>query len=550
MVMTESQLVAKLKELLSLPDETECVEFKEAKRSFDFRKLCKYFSALCNEANLKSQMFSWLVFGVNKHHEIVGTNFRPNHKDLNSLKKEIADVMIPRITFIEIHELLLPGGRVILFQIPSSPKGIPVSYNGHYYARDNESLVALNLQEIDQIRSQTIQEDWSAQNCENASISDLDINAIARARELFKSKYPGQESEVDNWDNTKFLNKLKITKQGKITNTALILLGNEEADFHLVPAIAKISWFLKSENNTDEDYEHFGIPLLLSTEKVFNKIRNKRYRYITDDTLFPTELPTYEPYVIRECLHNCIAHQDYMLRGRINVIEFPDKLIFTNVGSFIPGSVERVIEMDIPPERYRNTYLAEAMVKLNMIDIQGGGIRKMYNIQKKRCFPLPDYDLDEDEKVKTTIYGCILNEDYTRLLKTNPDLPLKTVMYMDKIQKGFKVTKEIAKMLHNKKIVEGRYPNIYLKPKVGDIYDNEKYKELIINLIKRNKSANRDDIDNLLIDKLPNYLNLKQKRTKIRNILFKMSKEDKTIKNTASTKKPNWVEVKKRKKTK
>ena len=62
--MTSAELQAKLSELLSLPAETEWVEFKEAKNNYDFDDLGKYFSALSNEANLKGQPFGWLVFGV------------------------------------------------------------------------------------------------------------------------------------------------------------------------------------------------------------------------------------------------------------------------------------------------------------------------------------------------------------------------------------------------------------------------------------------------------------------------------------------------------
>ncbi len=76
-----------------------------------------------------------------------------------------------------------------------------------------------------------------------------------------------------------------------------------------------------------------------------------------DATLFPTEIPKYDPWVIREALHNCIAHQDYSLGGRINLVEKPDELIFTNLADFIPGSVEQVIKNDAPPERYRNPLL-------------------------------------------------------------------------------------------------------------------------------------------------------------------------------------------------
>ena len=48
-------LAAKLASQLALPAENEVVEFKEARNGYDFTKLGKYFSALCNEANLKRQ---------------------------------------------------------------------------------------------------------------------------------------------------------------------------------------------------------------------------------------------------------------------------------------------------------------------------------------------------------------------------------------------------------------------------------------------------------------------------------------------------------------
>lgn len=122
------------------------MEFKEAKNQYDFDKLGKYFSALCNEANLKNKRSAWLVFGVkDKNKSIVGSQFRPHLADLNSLKAEIANQTTGRITFMEIYEVTAPEGRVVLFEIPAAPKGIPISWKGHYYGRDGEELNALNL---------------------------------------------------------------------------------------------------------------------------------------------------------------------------------------------------------------------------------------------------------------------------------------------------------------------------------------------------------------------------------------------------------------------
>ncbi len=220
-----STVSAKLDDLLQLPAENEVVEFKEAKNGYDFTKLGKYFSALCNEANLKRQRAAWLVFGVNDQRQVVGSHFRLTRKDLDSLKEEIANKTTHRITFIEIHEVVHANGRVVLFEIPAAPKGLPVAFEGHYYGRDGEALSPLNLEEIERIRAQSTVEDWSAVIVPDAGLADLDEEALVVARRNFKSKFPDKAGEMDDWDTATFLNKAKLTIKGRITRTALLLLG-------------------------------------------------------------------------------------------------------------------------------------------------------------------------------------------------------------------------------------------------------------------------------------------------------------------------------------
>ena len=131
--MTEHELNKILSNAIALPAETEIVEFKEAKNSYDFDKIGKYFSALSNEANLKGRACAWLVFGIeNKKHHIVGSHFRTSRKDLDSLKKEISDKTTHNVSFIEIYELQKTEGRVVMFHIPAAPQGIPVAFEGFY----------------------------------------------------------------------------------------------------------------------------------------------------------------------------------------------------------------------------------------------------------------------------------------------------------------------------------------------------------------------------------------------------------------------------------
>jgi len=151
-------------------------------------------------------------------------------------------------------------------------------------------LGPLNLEEIERIRAQNCVYDWSAVCCQGASINDLDVEAIQVARREFATKPPKLADEMPAWDDVTFLNKAKLTIGGQITRTAILLLGKTESSHWLNPASATITWILKDRDGLERDYEHFSCPLLVSAEQVFNKIRNLKYRYLAEGTLFPEEV--------------------------------------------------------------------------------------------------------------------------------------------------------------------------------------------------------------------------------------------------------------------
>ncbi|NVO07293.1 MAG: putative DNA binding domain-containing protein [Rhodoferax sp.] len=544
-------IAIQLSMLLGLPAENEVVEFKEAKNGYDFNKLGRYFSALSNEANLKRQNAAWLVFGVNNQRQVVGSSFRPERKDLERLKEEIANKTSNRISFIEIHEVQHADGRVVVFEIPAAPKGLPVAFEGHYYGRDGEALSPLNLEEIERIRAQSTVEDWSAVILPDASLDDLDGEALAVARRNFKSKFADKAAEVDSWDTATFLNKAKLTIKGRITRTALLLLGREEAEHFLLPAEAKIRWLLKDHQGNDRDYTLFGMPLLLAVDKVYAKIRNLKYRYILEGTLFPDEIEQYEPYAIREALNNCIAHQDYTLAGRINVVEREESLSFTNKGSFVPGDVQRVVMEDAPEEHYRNRFLATAMFNLKMVDTAGGGIRKLFFFQRQRFFPMPDYDLTGN-RVQLTLTGKVLNLDYARALARNGNLGLQDIIALDKVQKRQPLTSDEEKSLKARALIEGRKPNFFVAKSLAGqtgqkasysknlAFDKQYYLDLVCKAVKEHGSLSRKDIDELLWNKLPDWMDDKQRKAKVGNLLTEL-RRNKKITNLGSYAHPAWA---------
>lgn len=548
--MDQAALTALLNELIATW-ENEVVEFKQAGNDYDTDKIGEYFSALSNEANLRGLERAWLVFGVaNRGRQVVGTDYRPEPERLQGLKHQIAQSTEPSITLRNIHELAHPHGRVVLLEVPAAPRGMPIAWKGHYYARAGESRAPLGLDKLDEIRQQTLNTDWTAQRVPGATLDDLDEAALHKARESFAKKYANRITldEVMGWPLTTFLERARLTHAGHVTRATLLLLGKAESAYLLSPHPAQLTWSLRGQERA---YEHFGLPFLLTTSQLYQRIRNVQLRLLPQDELLPVEVPKYDQKIVLEALHNCIAHQDYSRCGRIAVTEHPATLVFENEGSFFEGQPGDYIEGTKLPRRYRNPFLAQAMAELNMIDTMGYGIRDMYAGQAQRYFPLPDYDLSEASAVKMTIYGGVVDPAYSRLLIQQTDLPLADVLALDRVQKKLPIPAEAADRLRKAGLIEGRKPNLHVSAHIakatGSVaaylrtrgQDDAFYLKQITDYLAVNGEASRADINQLLLNKLSDALTDQQRYTKVSNLLGKLRRRG-TIVNVGSDAAPRW----------
>ena len=550
--MDDSTYVALVDRLRRLPSETEWLEFK---RSFhEPEQLGRYLSALANSACLGGRSSGYLVFGIDDEtHEVVGTEFDPyttKAKGNQDLLPWLGAGLQPNTGF-EVHPVDHPNGHVVLFEVGPA-RDQPVSFRRTAYVRVGASKTELNRYPEKARAIWTQGSDWSAEVCRQATLDDLDPEALLKAREQFAVKHPAQAKDVEAWDDATFLNKARVLKQGAVTNTALLLLGRAESSVLLAPEVAKISWVLKDARNRELDYDHIGPPFLLAGDRLLERVRNLTVRALPSGTLFPQEISQYDRWVIREAVHNCIAHQDYALLGRIVVVESPDRVLLTNVGDFLPGDVETVIRQDAPQAIYRNPFLVDAMVELNLIDTQGGGIKRMFETQRRRSFPLPDYDLTDTSRVAVTIHGRILNEHYTRLLMEGLDLDLDLVMLLDRLQKGMHIDREGHRLLKSFGLVEGRYPNLTVAGPVARAtgsagrhirergFEKRYYVDLVLELVREHGPVDRKEIDQALMSKLPDLLTDGQKRSRISNLLQDLRRSRKIV-NQGTRSQPAWI---------
>ena len=541
--MTELELKSFLKENFPKENEKcEWKEFKSLKSSISARQgedLISYISSISNMEGgniiLGIEDKTLKIIGIQDFHDYNIDNIKyrilGNCTNLSSEGFDIVEYVTSDTNKI-----------VWIVKVPKHQFRLPVYAHKKAWQRIGDNLVPMTKERLDNILNENlIIEDWSKKIIEGVSIEDLDEEAIKKARKEFIKRNPKYIDEIEKWDNIKFLDKAKLTIQGKITRACFILLGKEEEEHYLDSAV-KIRWNLKTLENQDKDFEIFSIPLILSVDEIYKKIRNLKYRYLREGTLFPDEVLRYDPFVIREPLNNAIAHQDYSKKGRINLVEFEDDhLIFTNLGTFLPKTVENVVLKDSPEEFYRNTFLVEAMRNLGMIETQGGGIRKVFNFQKQRFFPMPEYDFS-DEKVKVTIVGKVINEEFAKILIKNPEITLEDTLILDKVQKRKKLTDDEFIYLKKKKFIEGRKGSNYIsynvieptknKDLLADYINNRSlddrhFKELILEFISKSGKAKRKDIDNFIIPKLSSALTDSKKKNKVTNLLSSLRMEGK-----------------------
>lgn len=550
--MNATALRATLAALLNLPREQAVVEFKS--NLLDAERIGAYLSGLANTAALQGRDRAWLVWGVEDgSHQVQGTAFDPFRQKIGnqSLQMWLQVMTQPRADFA-FHELDYDGLRLVMLEIHPA-RGAPMAFQHVRYIRVDSHLVKLAdypSQEARLWAALGTLEDWTGVVVPEATLDDLDPQAIAAARVRYAeylvrgepdaSKHEAIRTEVAVLTVPTLLNKARVTKQGRVTRAALLLLGKDESSHFLAPADAKMTWVLRDAHNGTVTSHPFGIPFLLATEQLCARIRNMTLDHMPDGSLFPTPVPQYDSWVLREALHNCVAHQDYVLGGKINVVEHPDRLVFSNLGQFIPESVEWMLEYQSPPEHYRNQWLIDAMIRLRMIEQAGSGIRRMFTTQRQRLFPLPDYEFGQTPqgfpRVELTLQGQVLDVRFTRVLMARTDLDLGQVLLLDRVQKGFPISVTGAKGLRDMGLIEGRAPRYFISAKVADALgqkakyihqrglDDKYYQRLVLDYLQQYGQATRADLDALLLRKLPDVLSAEQKANKIKNLMQGMKR--------------------------
>ncbi|MBK9166731.1 MAG: putative DNA binding domain-containing protein [Bryobacterales bacterium] len=382
--------------------EGERLEFKEAKSNFHFETLARYCAALSNEGGGK------IILGVTdrRPRRVVGsTAFAEPGRTVAGL----VDRLGIQVTSEEIQH---PNGRVLVFQVPPRPVGVPIQSDGVFWARAGDELRPLSQDRLRRIFQES-GPDFSAELHPDATIDDLDPALIERFREMWMRK--SGNLALASITPRQLLEDAELLAGDKVTHAALILLGTRPALGRRLAQAELVFEYRNSEASIPfQQRIEFRSGFLGCLDELWNTInlRNEVLQY--REGFFVGDIPAFNEAVVREGVLNALAHRDYRLPGSIFVRQFPRRLEIVSPGGFPPGiNAANMLWRQSP----RNRRIADACAKCGLVERSGQGANRMFEESIKEGKPRPDFTGTDDYQVELTLRGEIQNPAFLGFLQ-------------------------------------------------------------------------------------------------------------------------------------
>ena len=348
------------------------------------RCILGYVVALCNEKGGR------LVIGMHDEfpHKVMGTQQAINA--IGQLESNIYRDLGIRPDIYELYDE--EGKRVLVIEVPSRPAGKVYKYEDVPLMRVGEELKPMD----DKTYLSIIQEqepDFSEQYCLEATIDDLDENAIR----VLKEKYARKQHNPSfmSISNEQALSDLKLISNGKITNAAILLVGKESSIEQYFPQAKVFLEYRKTEAQVEyNNHKVFGQPFYILIDQLWNAINEKNESIPVREGSYIFDIPYFNEMVIREIVNNAFAHRDYRKNSEIVIKLYPTKMEIINAGGFPQGvTLENLLTVPSTP---RNRLLSDVLSKTGIVERSGQGIDKIFLYTLAEGKPEPNYSYSDD----------------------------------------------------------------------------------------------------------------------------------------------------------
>ncbi|MCK5850234.1 MAG: putative DNA binding domain-containing protein [Kiritimatiellae bacterium] len=399
--MSDNISIDQLKERM-LSKEGENLEFKAARNNYPFEKLVKYCAALANENGGE------IIFGVtdNRPRSVVNSQAfeQPERTRAGLIQK-----LHLNIDFSTGHH---PNGRVLIFQVPTHPVGSPVKYNGVYWKRQGDSLVAMSEDELRAVFAEA-GHDFSADICSSATFDDLDSVAIENFRKRWIKKSGNQA--LATLTQEQLLNEAEAIVDGKLTYASLILFATHKAlGKQLSQAEVVFEYRTSAASGSPQQRKEFRQGFFAFYDELWNTINLRNDIQHFQSGLFILDISTFSERIVRESLLNAVSHRDYQLGGNIFIRQYPRRLLVESPGGFPVGITEHnVLNRQSPGNRR----IADIFAKCGLVERSGQGMNLMFELSIQESKAKPDFTGTDQYQVALNLYGEVQDSHFLQFLE-------------------------------------------------------------------------------------------------------------------------------------
>ena len=396
-----------LQEWIEASSEDEHLEFKEAKNNFHFEKLVKYCAAIANEGG------GTIILGVTDRapRRVVGSGA------FGQIERTKAGLIERLRLRVEVAEVQHPDGRVLVFQVPARPIGMPIAIEGAYWMRGGEDLVPMTPDHLKRIFDES-GPDFTAEICPRASLADLDAVAIRQFRQRWQKK--SGNSAIGSMSAEQLLADAELTDGDAVTYAALILLGTHKAmGRHLAQAEVIFEYRSSEASGPANQRNEYRQGFLAYYDKLWETVNLRNDLQHFQDGLFMLDIPTFSEAASREAILNAVGHRDYRNHGSVFIRQYPRRLEIVSPGGFPPGiSVENIIDRQSP----RNRRLVDSFARCGLVERAGQGFNRIYEESIRQGKPLPDFTNTDAFQVSLTLHGQLQDARFLQFLeKVGPE---------------------------------------------------------------------------------------------------------------------------------
>lgn len=421
------------------------------------RCILGYVTALCNEKG------GSLVIGMEDKypHKVVGT--RQNENSTGELEANIYRDTGIRPKIYELYEdEAEKKGRVLVIDVPSRPAGTVFKFEDVPLMRVGEELKPMS----DEVYLSIIQEnepDFSQQICRDATLDELDPDALSVLKEKYAKK---QNNPIFlTLSNRQILSDLQLITDEGVTNAAVILLGKENFIKRVYPQASVMLEYRHSESQiTFDNRISYSQPFFIMIDRLWHDIDLRNGKFQIKEGPYIFDVPYFNEEVIRESINNAITHRDYTRHSETVIKQYPQKLIVTNAGGFPHGvTIDNILTVPSTP---RNRLLADVLSKTGIVERSGQGIDKIFYRTLSEGKEAPDYSGSDAFNVELILSAIIQDKAFALFIESvqqnlaeDNKLSVFEIVVLDKIRRNEKTTaldKAVIKQLMDRNLIEKR----------------------------------------------------------------------------------------------